>query len=86
MQQSHVARLVASRPSGAALASLFSDRAETLAILREPGRGRRAPSLRGLARRIVLRAHDVLLSQVPCEDFMFDKPLVVHFIRRRMQA
>lgn len=86
MLQSDVARLVASRPSGAAIASLFSDGSETLSIVQQPRCGRRAPSVRSLARRIVLRACDALLSQVPCEDIVSDTMPAAYFIRRRIHA
>ena len=85
MRQSDGARLLASRPSGAALASLFSDHSEEPI---GPARSRRLPqrpSLRGFARMIARRAREALLSQVPCEDFAFDTPPAAQFVRRRTQ-
>ena len=85
MQQSDGARLLASRPSGAALAALFSDHSEEpvpAKILRLSQR----PSLRAIAGTIARRAREVLLSQVPCEDFAFDTPPAAQFVRRRTQT
>lgn len=85
MQQSAVAQLLASRPSGAALASLFSDHSEGPVV---PERARwlpHRPSLRAVARAIARRAHEAFLSQVPCEDFAFDTPPAAQFVRRRTQ-
>ena len=64
MQQSDVVRMLASRPSGAALASLFSDHSEAPVVQSRPPRGP-APVLRAVGRGIVQRARDLFLSQVP---------------------
>lgn len=86
MRQSDGARLLASRPSGAALASLFSDHSDEPVV---PARRRRLPQrppVRAVARTIVRRVREALLSQVPCEDFVFDTPPAAQFVRRRTQT
>lgn len=84
MQQSDVARMLASRPSGAALASLFSDHSEE--PVAQPRRQRQlfGAAMWGAGRKLVMRAREVCLSQVPCEDFVFGTP--AYFVRRKTQT
>ena len=85
MQQSDTVRLLASRPSGAAFASLFSDHSEAPVAMRKT-RSLRAPALGGIGREIVRRARAALLSQVPCEDVSFHTPPTLQFARHRTQT
>ena len=84
MLQSDIARLLASRPSDAALASLFSDHPDSPAAPRKPLAGR-GPNWSAVGRAVLRRTRDVLLSQVPCEDMIFHTPPTLHFVRRRTQ-
>lgn len=86
MSQSDGARLLASRPSGAALASLFSDHSDGPVGPAKLRPLQRRASLRSVAFTIARRVREAMLSQVPCEDFVFDTPPAAQFVRRRTQT